>query len=338
MSTNDRTARLAGVRERLAKLDAFVRGYADNPVATIGTLTLIDDAAKGLRSLLALVDEQAAEIAEARRALYRIMQACGIQGEASPERLADLDPAMCGEAAAKSIEDAWRLARERAAEIARLTRVCDESAAHYTAALDRVQAERDALSLDGSRLRAEKAEQAAENERLGEALRAAERRHSADYERWRKEASEKGASQAAEIERLRGALAGAQEAGREAQESLAECNARLDHEARMEAAAEERGAARERERAIGIAWQVEEANLDMAHGAYDPRTAAGARQVLQRLLAAPSPAPEEGARGEGEAKACHWFTAAAPAYPCESCGCPYTEHALDARSRGVPRG
>jgi chromosome segregation ATPase len=318
-SNDDRTVRLAGVRERLAEFEMW-RPFSDSEGRARALGAIWENAPADLALLLALVDEQAAEIAEARRALYRIMQACGIQGEASPERLADLDPAMCGEAAAKSIEDAWRLARERAAEIARLTRVCDESAAHYTAALDRVQAERDALSLDGSRLRAEKAEQAAENERLGEALRAAERRHSADYERWRKEASEKGASRAAEIERLRGALAGAQEAGREAQESLAECNARLDHEARMEAAAESRGAERERARLRALA-QERAARLPLE------------AEDIERVFA-----PEEGARGEGEAKACHWFTAAAPAYPCESCGCPYTEHALDARSRGVPRG
>jgi chromosome segregation ATPase len=282
-SNDDRTVRLAGVRERLAEFEMW-RPFSDSEGRARALGAIWENAPADLALLLALVDEQAAEIAEARRALYRIMQACGIQGEASPERLADLDPAMCGEAAAKSIEDAWRLARERAAEIARLTRVCDESAAHYTAALDRVQAERDALSLDGSRLRAEKAEQAAE------------------------------------IERLRGALAGAQEAGREAQESLAECNARLDHEARMEAAAESRGAERERARLRALA-QERAARLPLE------------AEDIERVFA-----PEEGARGEGEAKACHWFTAAAPAYPCESCGCPYTEHALDARSRGVPRG
>jgi hypothetical protein len=95
MSTNDR---LAGVRER------WTGTYAEADVL----------------ALLALVDEQAAEIAEARRALYRIMQACGIQGEASPETLAGMDVALCGEVGARNIADAWRLARQRAAEIERL--------------------------------------------------------------------------------------------------------------------------------------------------------------------------------------------------------------------------
>jgi hypothetical protein len=160
VSIDDRTARLAGVRERLAKAtpggwvvqsgalcprgalvgslatdEWFVvvephaggRQYADGWVEPFvpqaqaeADAALIANAPADLAFLLALVDEQATEIERGRRALYRVMQACGIQGEATPETLAGMDVALCGEVGARNIADAWRLARERAAEIERL--------------------------------------------------------------------------------------------------------------------------------------------------------------------------------------------------------------------------
>jgi hypothetical protein len=106
---------------------------SDRPWRYAGICPVTHDEAEGLdlqhdrdtgrteiARLLALVDEQAAEIERGRRALYRVMQACGIQGEATPETLAGMDVALCGEVGARNIADAWRLARERAAEIERL--------------------------------------------------------------------------------------------------------------------------------------------------------------------------------------------------------------------------
>ncbi len=107
-----------------ASIRIEVRGGA---VASRDVLDAIGVLTKAAPALLAEVVALRTEVpvarareTQARAAIYRIMQACGVQSEATPERLVDLDPVVCGEVAAKNIEDAWRMTREARAEVARL--------------------------------------------------------------------------------------------------------------------------------------------------------------------------------------------------------------------------
>lgn len=76
---------------------------------------------------------------EARRALWRVMEACGASLEETPEALARMNVADCGDAAVNSIALAWRLGRERKQALERATTVTD-AARLFVETLDRREA------------------------------------------------------------------------------------------------------------------------------------------------------------------------------------------------------